>query len=192
MIDRSPTGSASTESPGLPSPAPCRHLRASAAFGWLRLGWRDLVAAHELSLLYGLLFASFGTVLALLTWRLGLLALYWAGQWLRVRRPISGNGPVFHQLPAAAQRQTDAALQSSRRSRASARYAGTGNLSVAFTARIRTSRHDHERLTTERRGAEHARSPALPFRRNTRRGVFPRDGVLRDCFFSAHTVGSPY
>ena len=71
MNDGSPT-----DSPGLPVLAPCRHLRLTAAFGWLRLGWKDMVAAPGLSLLYGLLFAWFGGLLGLLTWRLGLLALY--------------------------------------------------------------------------------------------------------------------
>jgi uncharacterized membrane protein len=71
MSDGSPT-----DSTGLPFLAPCRQLRLAAAFGWLRLGWKDIVAAPWLSLLYGLLFAFFGGLLGFLTWRLGLLALY--------------------------------------------------------------------------------------------------------------------
>jgi uncharacterized membrane protein len=42
----------------------------------LARGWRDLIAAPHLSLLYGLLLASLGAAIALLTWQLGLLALY--------------------------------------------------------------------------------------------------------------------
>lgn len=76
MNASSTTDSRSTDPPGLPFLAPCRHLRTSAAFRWLRLGWKDIVAAPGLSLLYGLLFACLGGLLGFLTWRLGLLALY--------------------------------------------------------------------------------------------------------------------
>ncbi len=61
---------------GLPFVAPCRPLTATAPFDWVRLGVRDLVAAPRQSLLYGVLLAGLGAALALLTWRLGLLALY--------------------------------------------------------------------------------------------------------------------
>lgn len=67
----------STETPtGLPFVAPCRSLSASAPLGWVRSGIRDLLAAPAQSLFYGALLAASGAVLALLTWRLGLLALY--------------------------------------------------------------------------------------------------------------------
>lgn len=60
----------------LPFVAPCRALAAGAALGWLRLGWRDLVRAPVQSLAYGVLLAGLGALIAFLTWRLGLLALY--------------------------------------------------------------------------------------------------------------------
>lgn len=60
----------------MPFVAPCRTLPALAALQWLRLGWRDLLAAPGLSLSYGVVFSALGALLALLTWRLGLLALY--------------------------------------------------------------------------------------------------------------------
>jgi uncharacterized membrane protein len=60
----------------LPFVAPCRHVATSTPFEWIRLGWNDMRAAPRQSLLYGLLFASLGAMLAVLTWRLGLLALY--------------------------------------------------------------------------------------------------------------------
>jgi uncharacterized membrane protein len=78
MSTDSATGSA-LPNPGpehLPFVAPCRSLRCAAPLRWLRLGWSDLIAAPRQSLVYGLLFASLGAVLACLTWRLGLLALY--------------------------------------------------------------------------------------------------------------------
>jgi uncharacterized membrane protein len=70
------TDTPSTDRHGLPFLAPCRRLRTTAAFQWLRLGWKDLVAAPRLSLLYGLLIALLGGLLGFLTWKLGLLALY--------------------------------------------------------------------------------------------------------------------
>jgi uncharacterized membrane protein len=60
----------------LPFAAPCSHLSAAAPFEWLRLGWKDFTAAPAQSLSYGLLFAALGALLAVSTWRLGLLALY--------------------------------------------------------------------------------------------------------------------
>lgn len=70
----SPTGARSPQN--LPFVAPCHYPGTAAPFEWLRLGWRDMVAAPRVSLLYGLLFATLGALLAFLTWRLGLLALY--------------------------------------------------------------------------------------------------------------------
>ncbi len=63
-------------SSGLPFVAPCRPLAVWAPFDWVRLGFRDLLAAPRQSLFYGALLAGLGAALALLTWRLGLLALY--------------------------------------------------------------------------------------------------------------------
>ncbi|HEX2493333.1 MAG TPA: DUF2189 domain-containing protein [Steroidobacter sp.] len=60
----------------LPFAAPCRTVPPFAPFEWLRLGWKDLTAAPGQSLFYGVLLASLGAVLAFLTWRLGLAALY--------------------------------------------------------------------------------------------------------------------
>jgi uncharacterized membrane protein len=72
----------STAGSSLPSPdqlpfvAPCRYVGPWTPFQWLRLGWKDLRAAGQLSLVYGVLFALLGALLAALTLRLGLLALY--------------------------------------------------------------------------------------------------------------------
>jgi hypothetical protein len=60
----------------LPFVAPCRHIGILTPFEWVGLGWKDLCAASRQSLFYGLLFTSLGALLAMLTWRLGLLALY--------------------------------------------------------------------------------------------------------------------
>ncbi|HKT74660.1 MAG TPA: DUF2189 domain-containing protein [Steroidobacteraceae bacterium] len=70
------TGSGSLAPGQLPFLAPCRYPGATAPFEWVRRGWLDLLAAPGLSLLYGLLFATLSALLAWLTWRLGLLALY--------------------------------------------------------------------------------------------------------------------
>lgn len=60
----------------LPFLAPCRRLQFGAPLEWVRLAFQDMRAATGVSLFYGLLFASLGALLAVLTWRLGLLALY--------------------------------------------------------------------------------------------------------------------
>jgi uncharacterized membrane protein len=60
----------------LPFVAPCRELRAGDPLRWLALGWRDLCAAPVASLGYGLLLAALGALIALVTWKLGQLALY--------------------------------------------------------------------------------------------------------------------
>lgn len=60
----------------MPFVATCRPLSAGEPLRWLRLGWRDLVRAPGPSLSYGALLAGLGAIIALLTWRLGLLALY--------------------------------------------------------------------------------------------------------------------
>jgi uncharacterized membrane protein len=60
----------------LPFVAPCRQLPATAPLQWLRLGWQDLLTAPRQSLFYGVVLAGLGVLLAVLTWKLGLLALY--------------------------------------------------------------------------------------------------------------------
>ena len=60
----------------LPFVAPCRELPASEPLTWVRLGLQDLRAAPRISLLYGLLLAALGAGVALLAWRLGMVALY--------------------------------------------------------------------------------------------------------------------
>ncbi len=60
----------------LPFVAPCRQLRAAAPLQWLQRGWRDLLRAPAQSLFYGVLLAALGAIIAWLTWRLGLVALY--------------------------------------------------------------------------------------------------------------------
>jgi uncharacterized membrane protein len=60
----------------LPFVAPCRSLQPLAAWGWLRSGWKDLRAAPAQSLAYGIVLTALSLLIAWLTWRLGLLALY--------------------------------------------------------------------------------------------------------------------
>lgn len=60
----------------MPFVAPCRPLSPAAPLQWLRLGWNDLTAAPWQSAFYGLLLASLGALIALLSWKFGLLALY--------------------------------------------------------------------------------------------------------------------
>jgi uncharacterized membrane protein len=72
----SSVGSPPTDPGELPFIAPCRHLAASAPFEWIRLGWKDMTAAPWQSLFYGMLLASLSAAIAVLTWRLGLMALY--------------------------------------------------------------------------------------------------------------------
>ena len=60
----------------LPFVAPCREIPVLAPIEWLRLGWRDLCAAPAQSMFYGALIAGLGALIAWLTWRLGLMALY--------------------------------------------------------------------------------------------------------------------
>ncbi len=69
----------SSSAPGIGEPrglAPCRRIGLTAPFVWLRLGWNDLTCAPLQSSVYGLLIAALGALIALLTWKLGLLALY--------------------------------------------------------------------------------------------------------------------
>ena len=79
--NRAVSTSSSVEAPPpepgeLPFVAPCRQVALLAPLYWLRLGWQDVCAAPRQSLSYGVLLASLGAAIALLTWRLGLLALY--------------------------------------------------------------------------------------------------------------------
>ncbi|HEY6923683.1 MAG TPA: DUF2189 domain-containing protein [Steroidobacteraceae bacterium] len=60
----------------MPFVAPCRPLSLAAPLEWLRLGWNDLTAAPWQGAFYGFLLASLGALIALLTWKFGLLALY--------------------------------------------------------------------------------------------------------------------
>jgi uncharacterized membrane protein len=60
----------------LPFVAPCRELDAGEPLRWLALGWRDLRAAPLQSLSYGVLLAALGAGIALVTWKMGQLALY--------------------------------------------------------------------------------------------------------------------
>jgi uncharacterized membrane protein len=60
----------------LPFVAPCRTLAMTAAFTWLRRGWSDLLHAPFQSLFYGILLTLLSALIAALTWKLGLIALY--------------------------------------------------------------------------------------------------------------------
>jgi uncharacterized membrane protein len=70
------TDSSPSDPAALPFVAPCRRLSRSAPLEWLRLGWNDLTSAPRQSTFYGLLIAALGATIALLAWKLGLLALY--------------------------------------------------------------------------------------------------------------------
>ncbi len=77
MNTTSPPGTHKAPDPEqMPFVAPCRRLPAVVPFGWLRLGWRDMLAAPGQSLFYGVLLAALSAIIAVLAWRLGLLALY--------------------------------------------------------------------------------------------------------------------
>lgn len=60
----------------LPFVAPCRRLRATAAFGWIRKGWGDLCAAPRQSLSYGLVMLALGWLIGACAWWWGNLGLY--------------------------------------------------------------------------------------------------------------------
>jgi uncharacterized membrane protein len=60
----------------LPFVAPCRQLPPMAALAWVRSGWCDMRAAPAQSFLYGCLLTALSAAIAMLTWRLGLMALY--------------------------------------------------------------------------------------------------------------------
>ncbi|RFF29314.1 DUF2189 domain-containing protein [Wenzhouxiangella sediminis] len=60
----------------LPFAAPCRKLRASAPFGWLRLGWADLRAAARQSLCYGAVMLLLSYSITAATWLFGNIGLY--------------------------------------------------------------------------------------------------------------------
>lgn len=60
----------------LPFAAPCRTLSVTAPFTWLRQGWRDMTRAPLHSLFYGILLTLLSMSIAVLTWQLGLIALY--------------------------------------------------------------------------------------------------------------------
>lgn len=66
---------AATAAP-LPFVAPCRILPATAAFGWIRLGWNDLRRAPRQSLTYGLVMVLMGYLITACTWWWGDVALY--------------------------------------------------------------------------------------------------------------------
>lgn len=66
----------------LPLLAPCRQVPASAPFGWLAAGWRDLRAASGQSLGWGLVVLG-------LSWAVSLLAL-WLGNWIVLLSLLSG------------------------------------------------------------------------------------------------------
>jgi len=76
MNESSNSQSPMSNTDSLPFVAPCRVLSVSAPLRWLRRGWRDVLAAPYQSLFYGLLLTLLSAVIAMLTWRLGMLALY--------------------------------------------------------------------------------------------------------------------
>lgn len=59
-----------------PFVAPCRDLSARDPFVWLQRGWQDIKAAPLASLFYGVVLTLLSAGIAVLSWRLGLVALY--------------------------------------------------------------------------------------------------------------------
>lgn len=60
----------------MPFAAPCRTLDRSAPLRWLRLGWADIMRAPRLSLAYGAVLMALSMLIAALSWRYGMAALY--------------------------------------------------------------------------------------------------------------------
>jgi uncharacterized membrane protein len=72
-----PSAQAHEQDPNaLPFVAPCRQLSVGAPLEWLRLGWRDMQAALYQSTVYGVLLTLLSAIIAFMTWKLGMLALY--------------------------------------------------------------------------------------------------------------------
>ena len=64
-----------SDAPPRPFVVPCRPLRWSAPFGWLRKGWADLVASPGISAAFGLFVVLASLGIAALAWQLGRFAL---------------------------------------------------------------------------------------------------------------------
>jgi uncharacterized membrane protein len=60
----------------LPFVAPCCELAPGAPFTWLAKGWRDMTLAPKASFFYGVVLTLLSIAIAVMTWRLGLVALY--------------------------------------------------------------------------------------------------------------------
>ena len=60
----------------LPFVAPCRTLKITAPFGWLKMGWEDFRQAPGVSLIYGGFLVLISYVLAYFTWKLGGFILF--------------------------------------------------------------------------------------------------------------------
>lgn len=60
----------------MPFAAPCRTLDSAAPLRWLRLGWADIMRAPRLSLAYGAVLMALSVLIAALSWRYGMAALY--------------------------------------------------------------------------------------------------------------------
>lgn len=74
--DDSPQPALEDGSGALPFVAPCRALPMTAAFGWLRLGWRDMRRAPRQSLSYGLVMLALSWLISACAWWWGNLGLY--------------------------------------------------------------------------------------------------------------------
>ncbi len=60
----------------MPFAAPCLTLDRAAPLHWLRLGWADIMRAPRLSLAYGVVLMALSMLIAALSWRYGMVALY--------------------------------------------------------------------------------------------------------------------
>lgn len=70
-----PTEPLTPETAPTPLVLPCRDLPWSAPFGWLRLGWRDLLAEPRLSAVFGIVIVLFSAAVSWFAWTLGRFAL---------------------------------------------------------------------------------------------------------------------
>ncbi len=71
-----PEQNTSTTPENMPFVAPCRTLEMDAPLRWLRLGWKDLTRAPQVSLIYGFALTLLSLLISVLTWRYGTMALY--------------------------------------------------------------------------------------------------------------------
>lgn len=75
-MSASPVSEVPPSPENMPFVAPCQTLDLAAPLRWLRLGWADMVRAPRLSLTYGATLMALSALIAGLSWRYGMAALY--------------------------------------------------------------------------------------------------------------------